>query len=118
MKYIITTQENIYGPYDSVNTLLDCYEVTGGGRLPFVVIGESTLSEVADDYKTPAQIEQEAKDLEQEKINYNNYQKQQRAKAYQEKSDPLFFKAQRGEATLDEWTAKVEEIKARYPYQV
>ena len=37
-----------------------------------------------------------------------------RAEAYRIESDPLFFKAQRGEATMEEWLAKVEEIKARY----
>ena len=41
---------------------------------------------------------------------------QQRAAAYRLEADPLFFKAQRGEATTDEWTAKVAEIKARFPY--
>ena len=35
--------------------------------------------------------------------------------AYMAESDPLFFKAQRGEATMEEWQAKVAEIKARYP---
>lgn len=39
-----------------------------------------------------------------------------RASAYKNESDPLFFKAQRGEATMEEWLAKVDEIKARYPY--
>lgn len=39
----------------------------------------------------------------------------QRQLAYQSESDPLFFKAQRGEATMAEWQAKVAEIKARYP---
>ena len=39
-----------------------------------------------------------------------------RATAYRLEADPLFFKAQRGEATTDEWTAKVAEIKARFPY--
>ena len=39
-----------------------------------------------------------------------------RAAAYRLESDPLFFKAQRGEATINEWTAKVAEIKARFPY--
>ena len=39
-----------------------------------------------------------------------------RAIAYAAEADPLFFKAQRGEATMDEWTAKVEEIRARFPY--
>jgi hypothetical protein len=39
----------------------------------------------------------------------------QRKAAYIAEADPLFFKAQRGEATLDEWQAKVAEIKARIP---
>lgn len=42
--------------------------------------------------------------------------KVQRQFAYQAESDPIFFKAQRGEATLEEWTNKVEEIKLRFPY--
>ena len=41
---------------------------------------------------------------------------QDRLYAYRLEADPLFFKAQRGEATTDEWTAKVAEIKARFPY--
>jgi len=39
-----------------------------------------------------------------------------RAAAYRKEADPLFFKAQRGEATMDEWLALVAEIKTRYPY--
>lgn len=39
-----------------------------------------------------------------------------RASAYTAEADPLFFKAQRGEATIEEWEAKVEEIRTRYPY--
>jgi hypothetical protein len=39
-----------------------------------------------------------------------------RADAYRAEADPLYFKAQRGEATNDEWLAKVAEIKARFPY--
>ena len=38
-----------------------------------------------------------------------------RKAAYIIEADPLFFKAQRGEATMDEWQAKVAEIKTRYP---
>ena len=34
---------------------------------------------------------------------------------YQEESDPLFFKWQRGEATKEEWLEKIAEIKALYP---
>ena len=38
-----------------------------------------------------------------------------RRAAYIAEADPLFFKAQRGEATMEEWQAKVAEIKARFP---
>jgi hypothetical protein len=38
-----------------------------------------------------------------------------RRAAYITEADPLFFKAQRGEATMEDWQAKVAEIKARYP---
>jgi hypothetical protein len=38
-----------------------------------------------------------------------------RRNAYIAEADPLFFKAQRGEATMEEWQAKVTEIKARFP---
>jgi hypothetical protein len=50
----------------------------------------------------PSQQEQEAK----------------RAAAYTKESDPLLFMSQRGEATLEEWQAKVAEIKARFPYPI
>lgn len=40
----------------------------------------------------------------------------QRSIAYKREADPLFFQAQRGEATMDDWTAKVDEIKARFPF--
>jgi len=39
-----------------------------------------------------------------------------RRAAYVIEADPIFFMAQRGEATLAEWEAKVAEIKARFPY--
>lgn len=48
---------------------------------------------------------------------YNAQQKKNRAAAYAAESDPIFFKAQRGEATMEEWNAKVLEIQERYPYQ-
>jgi hypothetical protein len=40
---------------------------------------------------------------------------QNRRAAYIAEADPLFFKAQRGEATMEEWQAKVAEIKTRFP---
>lgn len=39
-----------------------------------------------------------------------------RAYAFKNEADPLFFKVQRGEATIEQWQAKVEEIRARFPY--
>ena len=42
--------------------------------------------------------------------------KKLRNQAYIAESDPLFFKSQRGEATVEEWQAKIEEIKSRFPY--
>lgn len=39
-----------------------------------------------------------------------------RRSAYVSEADPLFFMSQRGEATEAEWLAKIDEIKARYPY--
>ena len=42
--------------------------------------------------------------------------KQNRSIAYTSEADPLFFKAQRGEATIEEWEAKVADIRNRYPY--
>jgi hypothetical protein len=41
---------------------------------------------------------------------------QMRRGAYTQEADPLFFMSQRGEATVEEWQAKIAEIKARYPY--
>jgi hypothetical protein len=38
-----------------------------------------------------------------------------RRAAYIAEADPLFFKAQRGEATMEEWQEKVAEIKQRFP---
>ena len=38
-----------------------------------------------------------------------------RRAAYTTESDPLFFKWQAGETTQEEWQAKRNEIKARYP---
>ena len=43
-------------------------------------------------------------------------QEQLRKWAYQQEADPLFFKWQAGEATEEEWLAKRQEIRDRYPY--
>ena len=45
-----------------------------------------------------------------------NKVKRLRESVYRNESDGLFFKAQRGESTMEEWQSKIEEIKLRYPY--
>ena len=45
-----------------------------------------------------------------------NNSKENRADAYRTEADPLFFQYQAGEVTKEEWLAKREEIRARYPY--
>ena len=51
------------------------------------------------------------------KDRFNAGAKQNREAAYKAEADALFFKSQRGDATQAEWQAKVNEIKARFPYQ-
>lgn len=62
---------------------------------------------------TEAEIDAEVARLDQ--LEPARIAKQERLNAYRIESDPLFFKAQRGEATMQEWLDKVAEIKARYP---
>ena len=60
---------------------------------------------------------QERYDAEQQAIQLTPEQvRQRRASAYAVEADPLFFKAQRGEATIEEWEDKIAEIRTRYPY--
>lgn len=39
-----------------------------------------------------------------------------RAAAYAAEADPLFFKYNAGEVSKEEWIAKREEIRTRFPY--
>ena len=43
-------------------------------------------------------------------------QQASRAAAYRAEADPLYFKAQRGEAEMGDWLAVVGAIKSRFPY--
>jgi hypothetical protein len=45
----------------------------------------------------------------------NKFADASRKIAYSNEADPLFFKMQRGEVTLEVWQAKIQEIKERYP---
>ena len=46
----------------------------------------------------------------------NEEQAEKRRVAYEKEADPLFFMMQRGEATQEQYDAKLQEIKDRYPY--
>lgn len=63
---------------------------------------------------TEKEIQQELQRLQEE------YPKKvaqaSRAAAYSQEADPLFFQYQAGEVTKEEWLAKREEIRTRYPY--
>jgi hypothetical protein len=63
-----------------------------------------------------AQAQMQAQQAAQAEVQWNIANAAQlRQAAYAAEADPLFFKAQRGEATMAEWQAKVAEIKTRYP---
>ena len=47
--------------------------------------------------------------------NYDSDEQRERALAFRNEADPLFFKWQRGERTEQAWLDKVAEIRARFP---
>lgn len=78
-----------------------------------IIVGDFT----PEDYlltKVPVGIGQNFKEVEKSFL--LNEIKLKRQSLYVTETDPLFFMAQRGEATIEEWQAKVQEIKDRYPY--
>lgn len=81
------------------------FHATANGPVPF-----TTEEETARDAEEAAWAAG-AKDQ------HNARMKESREAAYKTKSDALFFKAQRGDATMQDWQNKVAEIKARFPYQ-
>lgn len=66
-------------------------------------------------YQDYTVVDATSEEIAQRKADLNLQAKANRADAYRNESDPLFFKWQRGEATQQEWLDKVAEIKARYP---
>ena len=67
------------------------------------------------DTPKPTQAELDALWESTQKTFANQQADANRHNAYVAESDPLFFKAQRGEGTMADWEAKVAEIKSRYP---
>jgi hypothetical protein len=54
-------------------------------------------------------------EIDQRIQSHNEARKSARATAYREEADVLFFKAQRGEATMEAWLSLVQDIKNRFP---
>mgnify|MGYP003341743561 CR=1 FL=1 len=106
MKYILTqTDENILGPFDTVQSTTEGY-VCDNSLYPTIIYGIVTVSEVADDYMSPSQIEA-----------YNNNQADLREAAYKLESDPINFQYQAGVKTQQDWLDARAAIQARYPYK-
>lgn len=77
----------------------------------------STLNWLDKQQVVPTQAKVEAKLMELQQQAPLKDSKRNRAIAFAAEADPLFFKAQRGEATIEEWQAKVEEIRARFSFK-
>lgn len=76
--------------------------------------------EVITDAVTGKQVTRELSEkeiAELTKLPPKEYQETLRVKAYTLEADPLFFKWQVGEATKEQWEAKRQEIKERFPYE-
>lgn len=65
----------------------------------------------------PSQAELDAAWPQVQKDVANRAAERNRQAAYQVEADPLFFGWQRGENTQQDWLDKVEEIRARFPYE-
>lgn len=81
------------------------YRATSEGNIPFTAEEEA------------AWAAEQAVWVSGVKDRHNAEAKRRRAAIYAAETDVLFFKSQRGEATVQEWQDKIAEIKARFPYQ-
>ena len=71
---------------------------------------------VVEMYSDPAEREAKIKEFEAMRLESEiEHTRELRRFAYTREADPLYFEAQRGEATLEEWRAKIAEIKVRFP---
>jgi hypothetical protein len=77
------------------------------------VVEDAGYLQLADDTWKQAWLVRPMTDQELEQL--AEQKDAQRRYAYEQESDPLFFKWQRGESTQQAWLDKVQEIKQRYP---
>ena len=104
-------------PKDIPDEMLASYDVYPVNRVPAPAYNELTqLIRVVDPVQIDGVWTQQWEKLDLPVAQQIENLKAARATAYAEEADPLFFKAQRDEAELTEWQAKVQEIRNRFPY--
>ena len=104
-------------PKDIPTDMLAAYDVYPVKRVPALSYNELTqLIRVVGPVQIDGEWAQQWETLDLPVSQQIDNLKAARASAYTEEADPLFFKAQRGEAKLSEWQAKVTEIRDRFPY--
>ena len=79
------------------------------------VMGDGNLTWLDANQTQPSDAEIEAEVARLTALEPARIATENRRSAYISEADPLFFKAQRGEATMEDWQAKVAEIKNRFP---
>lgn len=95
------------------------YAIVEAGVVTNVVVSDAPLADnwIATDTAGPGWLYQDGEFIPAPPVVPTKAEQEAlRQAAYASESDPIFFMSQRGEATVEEWTAKVAEIKARYPY--
>lgn len=95
------------------------YAIVEAGVVTNVVVADVPLADnwVETDQAGPGWLYQDGEFIPAPPVVPTKAEQQAlRQAAYASESDPIFFMSQRGEATVEEWTAKVAEIKALYPY--
>lgn len=97
------------------------FAIIEAGVVANVVVADAPLADnwIETDQAGPGWLYQDGKFLPPPPVVPTKAEQEaKRQAAYVAEADPLLFMAQRGEATMEEWEAKIVEIKARYPYQV
>jgi hypothetical protein len=95
------------------------YAIIENGIVANVVVADEALESnwVETDQAGPGWLYQDGEFLPPPPVVPTKAEQEAKRKAaYTAEADPLFFMSQRGEANVEEWQAKVAEIKARYPY--
>ena len=79
------------------------------------IVRDDVLEWLSPDIPQPTEAEINAEVARLQALEPMRIAEASRKAAYQTEADPLFFKWQAGEGTQEEWQAKREEIRQRYP---